>query len=171
LNTVTCVTRSTARDIILLTLKNLMPDPTIPQPTQATPLPAPAAPPSMPTAAPVVVPAQAAVMKEVPMTVAPAPPTEPVTQQFAVAPEPTDPIAAAQLASKKSGLSSGSAEGNTATDDTATSDGPAPKPSVPPKMPPSGSHAPVGMIVATVIGMLVLSGLAVAVYVTSQSSL
>lgn len=45
-----------------------------------------------------------------------------------------------------------------------------PKPSTPPPVAPAGPHAPVGIIVATVIFMLLLCGLAVAIYMTSNSS-
>jgi uncharacterized protein len=45
------------------------------------------------------------------------------------------------------------------------------KPSIPPPMPSSGSQAPIGAIVATIIGMIILCGLAIAVYMTSHSSL
>lgn len=43
-----------------------------------------------------------------------------------------------------------------------------PKPSTPPPINQAGSQAPIGVIVATIVGMLILCGLAIAVYMTSQ---
>lgn len=40
----------------------------------------------------------------------------------------------------------------------------------PPPVAPAGPQGPAGVIVATVVGMLILCGLAIAIYVTSQSS-
>jgi hypothetical protein len=113
------------------------------------------------------------------MPVVSAPPAEPVTQQVAVAPAPlpTGPTDTMPAPSEKSTSSrsvlpeppeDGTSESSDSNDMPAL---PTPKPSVPPKMPPSGPHAPVGIIIATIIGMIVLSGLAIAVYVASQSSL
>jgi hypothetical protein len=113
------------------------------------------------------------------MPVVSAPPAEPVTQQVAVAPAPlpTGPTETTPGMSDKS-LASPSVLPKPSEDSTSESSDnndisalPTPKPSIPPKMPSSGPHTPIGVIVATVIGMIVLSSLAIAVYMASQSSL
>lgn len=104
------------------------------------------------------------------MPVAPAPPPETPTQQVASAPEPLP-----------AGISTSAAPVFDAPVLPAASE-PLPDigdvakklkdthPSVPPPVAPSGPHAPVGIIVTTVMGMIVLCGLAIAVYLTSQQT-
>jgi hypothetical protein len=132
--------------------------------TLATPPPAPAEPPK--PAMPAVVSASA------PVAVAPAPDSDPTPQPMAVAPEP-----------KSEGLPLPTVE----IEQTAHSDRPehtpeplteadaqlkpkSLKPSTPPPVRAAGPHAPVGIIVATILGMIILCGLAVALYMTSNMS-
>jgi len=109
---------------------------------------------------------------------APAPTPDPVPQQMAVAPAPAADddspeavMAAAASHDKPSGKLPEPLNPDDAKDDNDDIKKHLPKPSVPPKLPDPGPHAPIGIIIATVLVMLILCGLAIAIYMSSSTSM